>query len=54
MEKPTRKPTPRRKEVIRLEDLAPRKEVAGGAGRLLFGQGTEPSEQPPKKDKSQR
>ena len=39
------KARPRKKEssgVIRLEDLAPRKPVTGGAGGRLFGQREEP------------
>lgn len=27
------------KDVVLLKDLAPRKQVIGGAGRILFGQG---------------
>ena len=28
--------------VVLLEDLAPRKEVKGGAGKIIFGQGADP------------
>ena len=34
----------RNKGVILLEDLAPRKDVRGGSGRLLFGERVEDSE----------
>ena len=30
----------RRAEVVRLEDLAPRKEILGGSGKAVFGQAT--------------
>ncbi len=42
----------RRKKVVLLEDLAPRKEVTGGAGRILFGQQGAPPVEPPKPSKS--
>jgi hypothetical protein len=33
-------------QVVRLEDLAPREDVAGGAGKLRFGERREPGERP--------
>ena len=35
----------RQGSVIRLQDLAPEREVKGGSGKLLFGEGTEQQEQ---------
>jgi hypothetical protein len=29
-------------EIVLLRDLAPRKEVKGGAGKIIFGQGADP------------
>lgn len=29
-------------EIVLLQDLAPRKEVKGGAGKIIFGQGADP------------
>jgi hypothetical protein len=39
--------------VVLLEDLAPRKEVKGGSGKIVFGQGGDPFSTPEaeKKDK---
>jgi hypothetical protein len=34
----------RQRAVIRLQDLAPQREVKGGAGKLLFGEAPEPHE----------
>jgi hypothetical protein len=39
MTKSSRKPR-RRDQVVRLEDLAPRKDIIGGSGRTVFGQTT--------------
>jgi len=41
------------KEVILLQDLAPRKEIAGGSCQILFGQAIHPSGDTPKKGRSQ-
>jgi hypothetical protein len=39
---PTPQPqTPDEREMIPLQDLAPRQDVKGGASKLLFGQGVE-------------
>jgi hypothetical protein len=43
---PKKKPeetAPPDEEAVLLEDLAPREDVRGGAGRLRFGQDTRPS-----------
>jgi len=40
--------------VVLLRDLAPRKEVAGGAGKVLFGERREPAKDAPKKSKQGR
>ncbi len=39
MTKSSRRPR-RRDRVVRLEDLAPRKDIVGGSGRAIFGQTT--------------
>jgi hypothetical protein len=39
--------------VILLEDLAPREDIQGGSGRLLFGQHVEPAKPPEKKRRAQ-
>jgi hypothetical protein len=36
---------PEEEEAILLEDLVPRKDVKGGAGKTVFGQGGDPSEE---------
>jgi hypothetical protein len=40
-----------RRSVVFLRDLTPRKEVAGGSGKLLFGQRQEPAADAPKPSK---
>ena len=47
------KPKKRAGEIILLEDLAPRKEVKGGAGKIVFGAGANPflKEEEEEKDK---
>lgn len=37
-------------EVVRLEDLAPREDVKGGAGKLLFGERRETPPRAPERD----
>jgi len=49
MKKSDSKNPRRRKEVILLQDLAPRKDIAGGSGQVLFGQGTNSPGDTPKK-----
>ncbi len=46
----TKRPA-RWKKVVLLDDLAPRKEVTGGADRILFGQQVAPPVGPPKPGK---
>lgn len=42
----------RGEEIVLLQDLAPRKEVKGGAGKIIFGQGADPfSEEEVEKEK---
>ena len=42
----------RGEEIVLLQDLAPRKEVKGGAGKIIFGQGANPfSEEEVEKEK---
>ena len=43
----------KRNDVVLLEDLAPRKDVKGGAGKIVFGAGADPflKEEEEKKDK---
>jgi hypothetical protein len=53
MKKSDDKKPRRRKEVVLLQDLAPRKDVAGGSGQILFGQDIAPPRDRPKKDKPQ-
>ena len=53
MKKRVDKKSRRRKEVVLLQDLAPRKDVAGGSGQILFGQDTIPPEDTKKKDGSE-
>jgi hypothetical protein len=48
-----KKPRRRRKEVILLQDLAPRKDVAGGSGQIFFGQDVNQPGDRPKKGKPQ-
>ena len=43
--KRSRRPKERPRAVIRLQDLAPKREVKGGSGKLLFGEATEHQEQ---------
>jgi hypothetical protein len=45
------KGTKDRGSVVLLRDLAPRKEVSGGSGKLLFGERQEPADDAPKPDK---
>lgn len=48
------KPEDDKRRVVRLEDLAPRTDVKGGAGKLLFGERVELPERkagPPEKDR---
>lgn len=52
MKKSDNKTTKRRKEVILLQDLAPQKNVKGGSGRILFGQGINPGMGTQKKEHS--
>ena len=47
----TVKPRKDRSRVILIRDLAPRKDVIGGAGKLLFGERQETTEDPPKQPK---
>lgn len=51
MKKKDEKKLKRRKEVILLRDLAPRKDVAGGSGQILFGQDLNQPVDGPKKGK---
>jgi len=53
MKKSDRKTAKRRKGVILLQDLAPRKDVAGGSGQILFGQDLNQPVDEPKKGKPQ-
>ncbi len=50
MKKTDEKRPKRRREVVLLRDLAPRKDVAGGSGQIPFGQDVS-TEEPPKKDR---
>ena len=48
------KPEDDKRRVVRLEDLAPRTDVRGGAGKVLFGERFEAPEReagPPEKDR---
>ena len=38
----TEKQKKRAGDIVLLKDLAPRKEVKGGAGKIIFGQGADP------------
>jgi hypothetical protein len=38
----TEKQKKRASGIVLLKDLAPRKEVKGGAGKIIFGQGADP------------
>jgi hypothetical protein len=53
MKKSHDKKSRRRKEVVLLRDLAPREDVVGGSGQILFGQTIHPPGDAPKKDRSQ-
>jgi hypothetical protein len=47
MSKPkTAKPTTDRSRVVLVRDLAPRKDVTGGSGKVLFGERQESVEEP--------
>jgi hypothetical protein len=45
---------PKKGSVVLLRDLTPRKKVAGGSGKLLFGERQEPAADPPKPSKRGR
>jgi hypothetical protein len=47
----TIRPAKDRSRVILVRDLAPRKDVTGGSGKLLFGERQETAEDPPKQPK---
>jgi hypothetical protein len=52
MSKPkTVKPTKDTSRVVLVRDLAPRKDVTGGSGKLLFGERQDTAEEPPKQPK---
>jgi hypothetical protein len=53
MKKTKEKKARRKGKVILLEDLAPREDIQGGSGRLLFGQHVEPAKPPEKKRRAQ-
>jgi CRP-like cAMP-binding protein len=44
-------PTKDRSRVVLVRDLAPRKDVTGGSGKLLFGERQDTAEEPPKQPK---